>query len=188
MTSRSLTAAWTALPTSRLATLSMPDSGSTRPSRFRAQASGRRTGTVRRRTDVEAAPAGSGVHLVPGPGLRRHKSPCHHPIAMCRSSWRRSRPTTGACCSRTATPLASCSWCSHRPRLYERLVRSLLAAGFDGGVAVDACHLLAGTYVPAAVAEESEMGALLDAEQGKMGLRSAPWPAAGWRSPVAWRA
>src|SRR5215510_675923 len=54
------------------------------------------------------------------------------------------------------------------PRLYERLVRPLLAAGFDGEVAVDACHLLAGTYVPAAVAEESAVGALQDAEQEKL--------------------
>src|SRR5215470_1737707 len=54
------------------------------------------------------------------------------------------------------------------PRLYEGLVRSLLAAGFNGEVAVDACHLLAGTYVPAAVAEESGMGAGQDAEQEKL--------------------
>ena len=54
------------------------------------------------------------------------------------------------------------------PHLYERLVRPLLAAGFDGEVAVDACHLLAGTYVPAAVAEESGMGALPDADQGTL--------------------
>src|SRR5205807_7134439 len=53
------------------------------------------------------------------------------------------------------------------PRLYERLVRSLLAAGFDGGVAVEACHLLAGTYVPAAVAEEWGVSAPQDAEQGE---------------------
>jgi AcrR family transcriptional regulator len=55
------------------------------------------------------------------------------------------------------------------PRLYERLVRSLLSAGFDGAVAVEACHLLAGTYVPAAVAEESVLGAPRDAEQGEVG-------------------
>jgi AcrR family transcriptional regulator len=55
------------------------------------------------------------------------------------------------------------------PRLYERLVRSLLAAGFDGGVAVEACHLLVGTYVPAAVAEEWGMGATQDAEHGELG-------------------
>jgi TetR/AcrR family tetracycline transcriptional repressor len=54
------------------------------------------------------------------------------------------------------------------PRLYERLVRVLLAAGFDGRVAVDACHLVVGTYVPAAVVEETEVGALQEAEQGRM--------------------
>lgn len=54
------------------------------------------------------------------------------------------------------------------PRLYERLVRSLLAAGFDGEVAVDACHLLAGTYVPAAVAEESGLGVPQDGEYGEL--------------------
>jgi AcrR family transcriptional regulator len=54
-------------------------------------------------------------------------------------------------------------------RLYERLVSSLLAAGFDGAVAVDACHLLAGIYVPAAVAEEGGMGAPQDAEDGELG-------------------
>jgi len=54
------------------------------------------------------------------------------------------------------------------PRLYERLVSALLAAGFDGGVAVDACHLLAGTYVPAAVAEESGLGVLQDGEYGEL--------------------
>jgi AcrR family transcriptional regulator len=54
------------------------------------------------------------------------------------------------------------------PRLYERLVRSLLAAGFDGAVAVETCHLLAGTYVPAAVAEEWETRAPLDAEHGEL--------------------
>jgi AcrR family transcriptional regulator len=54
------------------------------------------------------------------------------------------------------------------PRLYERLVRSLLAAGFDGEVAVDACHLLAGTYVPAAVAEESGLGVPKDGEYGEL--------------------
>jgi AcrR family transcriptional regulator len=55
------------------------------------------------------------------------------------------------------------------PRLYERLVRPLLAAGFAGGVAVDACHLVAGTYVPAAVAEEGAMGAVAGEEQGEVG-------------------
>src|ERR1700730_10001322 len=55
------------------------------------------------------------------------------------------------------------------PRGYERLVGSLLAAGFDGGVAVEACHLLVGTYVPAAVAEEWGLGATQDAEQGELG-------------------
>lgn len=53
-------------------------------------------------------------------------------------------------------------------RLYERLVRPLLAAGFDGEAAVDACHLLAGTYVPAAVAAESGIGASQDAEGGEL--------------------
>ncbi len=55
------------------------------------------------------------------------------------------------------------------PRLYERLVRSLVEAGFDGGVAVEACHLLAGTYVPAAVAEEWGTGAPQDAEHRELG-------------------
>ncbi|HKA13077.1 MAG TPA: TetR/AcrR family transcriptional regulator C-terminal domain-containing protein [Candidatus Dormibacteraeota bacterium] len=54
------------------------------------------------------------------------------------------------------------------PRLYEGLVRSMLAAGFNGEVAVDACHLLAGTYVPAAVAEESGLGVPQDGQYGDL--------------------
>ncbi|HKA49821.1 MAG TPA: TetR/AcrR family transcriptional regulator C-terminal domain-containing protein [Candidatus Dormibacteraeota bacterium] len=54
------------------------------------------------------------------------------------------------------------------PRQYERLVRTLLAAGFDGEVAVDACHLLAGTFVPAAVAEESELGVPPNGDYGEL--------------------
>jgi AcrR family transcriptional regulator len=53
------------------------------------------------------------------------------------------------------------------PRLYERLIRSLLAAGFDGGVAVEACHLVASTYVPAAVSEEW-VSAPQNAEHGEL--------------------
>ena len=34
---------------------------------------------------------------------------------------------------------------------------------------MEACHLLAGTYVPAAVAEEWGMGAAQDAEHGELG-------------------
>src|SRR5262249_570746 len=63
------------------------------------------------------------------------------------------------------------------PRLYERPVRPPRPARFGGEVAgagwggeggVDGCRLLAGTYVPAAVAEESAVGALQDAEQEKL--------------------
>lgn len=54
------------------------------------------------------------------------------------------------------------------PRLYERLVGTLLAAGFEGGAAVEACHLIAGTFVPAAVAEERAAGAAPDADQGEL--------------------
>jgi AcrR family transcriptional regulator len=54
------------------------------------------------------------------------------------------------------------------PRLYERLVRCLVAAGFDGEVAVEACHLLAATYVPAAVAGEWGVSAPQDAEHGEL--------------------
>jgi len=54
------------------------------------------------------------------------------------------------------------------PRQYERLVRTLLAAGFDGEVAVDACHLLAGTFVPAAVTEESELGVPPNGDYGEL--------------------
>lgn len=54
------------------------------------------------------------------------------------------------------------------PALYERLVGALLAAGFEGGDAVDACHLIAGTFVPAAVAEERARGPAPDAERGEL--------------------
>ncbi|MDR0360965.1 MAG: TetR/AcrR family transcriptional regulator C-terminal domain-containing protein, partial [bacterium] len=54
------------------------------------------------------------------------------------------------------------------PGLYERLVATLLAAGFEGGDAVDACHLIAGTFVPAAVAEERVTGPAPDADRGEL--------------------
>src|SRR5437763_8801259 len=54
------------------------------------------------------------------------------------------------------------------PRLYERLVGTLLSAGFEGGAAVDACHLIAGTYVPAAVAEERTAAPAAGADRGEL--------------------
>jgi TetR/AcrR family tetracycline transcriptional repressor len=54
------------------------------------------------------------------------------------------------------------------PRLYERLVRPLLDAGFDGRAALDACQLLAATYVPATVAGEWGMEAGAAAEPGDL--------------------
>ena len=54
------------------------------------------------------------------------------------------------------------------PGLYERLIIPLLDAGFDGGVAVEACRLLAATYVPAAVAGEQGPRSEPAAEPGEL--------------------
>jgi AcrR family transcriptional regulator len=55
------------------------------------------------------------------------------------------------------------------PRLYEGLVRALLSAGFDGAAAIEVCHLLAGTYVPASVAGELAMPGAADAGPEELG-------------------
>lgn len=55
------------------------------------------------------------------------------------------------------------------PRVYERLVRPLVASGFDGPVAIEVCQLLTGTYVPAAVAGEVRAAGATAAESEELG-------------------